>query len=159
MAAINANAKSDSPNAAAGTEAVRPPAIAPWRPKVSGYIGLFLGPVAGALVAAASLRRMGQLRKARETLIYTLILSVAFLVPFILFIPSGAGIKKIILLAVEGAGFSVFPSIVREEYMKWRPLNPDVKLRNDYLSIGWGILGFLIYVAMMALIDTYRLFR
>ena len=156
---MNAKANSDSAGLTAVAGAGRAQTKGPWRPKVSGYIALFLGPVAGALVAAASLRRMGQLRKARETLLYTLILSVAFLVPFILFIPSGAGIKKIILIAVEGAGFSAFPSIVREEYMKWRPLNPDVKLRNDYLSIGWGILGIFIYVAMMALIDTYRLFR
>jgi hypothetical protein len=159
VAAIDAKAKNEGSEVNTATETGRAQSKAPWRPKVSGYIAFFLGPVAGAFVAAASLRRMGESRKARATLLYTLVLCVAFLVPFILLIPPGAGIKKIILLAVEGAGFSVFPSIVREEYAKWRPLNPNVKPRNDYLSIGWGILGLLVYVTMMAVVDAYRLLR
>ena len=131
----------------------------PWRPKVAGYIALLLGPVAGALVAAASFRRMGQPRKARQTLLYTLLLTAAFLIPFLLAIPADAGVKKIILLAVEGAGYSVFPSLVREEYVKWRAANPDTKPRNDYASIGWGIAGLLTYLSMAVLIDVFRLFR
>ena len=87
----------------------------PWRPKFSGYIALFLGPMAGALVAAASFRSMGQPRKAQKTVLYTLLLCLAFLIPFILGIPADVPIKKIILLAVEGAGYSVFPSIIHED--------------------------------------------
>jgi len=128
----------------------------PWRPKVSGYVALILGPMAGALVAAASFRSMGQPRKAQQTVFYTLLLCIAFLIPFLLAIPADAPIKKIILLAVEGAGYSVFPSIVREEYVKWRGSNPDVKPRNDYASIGWGVLGALLYFTMGALIVAFR---
>jgi hypothetical protein len=131
----------------------------PWRPKVSGYVAFLLGPVAGALVAAASFRSMGLPRKARQTVLYTLLLTAMFLIPFLLAIPTNAPIKKFIWLAVEGAGYSVFPSLVREEYVKWRAENPDVKPRNDYTSIGWGIVGLFIYVTMMVLIDAYRLFR
>jgi hypothetical protein len=50
-------------------------------------------------------------------------------------------IKKIILLAVEGAGYSVFPSIIRQDYVEWKTSNPGVKPRNDYSSIGWGVLA------------------
>jgi hypothetical protein len=131
----------------------------PWRPKVAGYVALLLGPMAGALVAAASFRRMGQPRKAWQTIVYTLVFCIAFLVPFLLAIPTDAPIKKIILLAVEGAGFSVFPSVLREEYVKWRRVNPDVKPRNDYTSIGWGILGGFLYLTMASLISTYKLLR
>ena len=90
--------------------AVPPENEIPWRPKTAGYVALFLGPMAGALVAAANFRRMGQKRRAQQTLLYTLLLCIAFLVPFLLAIPAGAPIKKLILFAVEGAGYSVFPS-------------------------------------------------
>jgi hypothetical protein len=61
-----------------------------WRPKVSGYVALLLGPMAGAFVAAASFRNMGQPRKAQQTVFYTLLLCIAFLIPFLLGIPEGA---------------------------------------------------------------------
>jgi MFS family permease len=128
----------------------------PWRPKVSGYVAFILGPVAGALVAAASFRSMGQRRKAQQTVFYTILLCIAFLIPFILGIPAGAPIKKIIGLAVEGAGYSVFPSVLREDYVKWKQTNPGVKPRNDYASIGWGVLGALMYLTMAALIMAFQ---
>lgn len=128
----------------------------PWRPKVAGYVALFLGPIAGAFVAAASLRSMGQPRKAHKTVLYTFLLSVAFLIPFMLAIPDGAPIKKIIVLAVEGAGYSVFPSIIREDYLKWKSSNPEAKPRNDYTSIGWGLLGGLMYLAIAVIIAAFQ---
>jgi hypothetical protein len=128
----------------------------PWRPKVAGYVALILGPIAGALVTAASFRSMGQPRKAHQTVFYTLLLCIAFLIPFILGIPAGAPIKKIIMLAVEGAGYSVFPSIIREDYVKWKASNPGGKPRNDYASVGWGILGALIYLTIAASIAAFR---
>lgn len=128
----------------------------PWRPKVAGYVAVLLGPIAGAFVAAASFRSMGLTRKAQQTVFYTLLLSFAFLVPFILSIPDDAPIKKIIVLAVHGAGYSVFPSIVREDYVKWKASNPGVKPRNDYASVGWGILGAITYVALAVLIAVFR---
>jgi hypothetical protein len=128
----------------------------PWRPKVAGYVALFLGPIAGAFVVAASFRKMGQPQKAQQTVFYTLLLCIAFLIPFLLGIPADAPIKKIILLAVEGAGYSVFPSIIRQDYVKWKASNPGVKPRNDYASIGWGLLGALMYFALATLILAFR---
>lgn len=128
----------------------------PWRPKAAGYAALFLGPLAGALVAATSLRRIGQERKAQQTLLYTLVLCVAFLIPFLLGIPANAPIKKFILLAVEGAGYSVFPSILREDYVKWKATHPGLKPRNDWSATGWGILGALMYIALSVLILSFR---
>ena len=128
----------------------------PWRPKVSGYVALILGPLAGAFVAAASFRSMGQPRKGHQTVFYTLLLCIAFLLPFLLIIPADAPIKKIILLAVEGAGYSVFPSVIRQDYVKWKASNPGVKPRNDYASIGWGVLGALMYFAIVALLLAFR---
>lgn len=128
----------------------------PWRPKVAGYVALILGPIAGALVAAASFRSMGQSRKAHQTMLYTLLFCIAFLVPFLLAIPAGAPINKIIVLAIEGAGYSVFPSIIREDYVKWKASNPGAKPRNDYTSIGWGVLGAIIYITIASLIVSFR---
>ncbi len=137
-------------------EAVLAGSKPPWRPKVSGYVALILGPLAGALVVAASFRSMGQPRKGHQTVFYTLLLCIAFLIPFLLVIPADAPIKKIILLAVEGAGFSVFPSIIRQDYVEWKTSNPGVKPRNDYSSIGWGVLGALMYFAIAILILAFR---
>ncbi len=127
----------------------------PWRPKVAGYVAFLMGPMAGALVVAASFRSMGQPRKAHQTVFYTLLLCIAFLIPFLLGIPADAPIKKIILLAVEGAGYSVFPSIIRQDYVKWKASNPGVKPRNDYASVGWGLLGALMYFAIATLILAF----
>ncbi len=55
---------------------------------------------------------------------------MAFLIPFVPGISEDAPIKKIILLAVQGAGYSVFPSVLREGYLECRAANPDVKQRN-----------------------------
>jgi len=135
----------------------------PWRPKVAGYVAFLLGPMAGALVAAASFRRMGQTRKARQTILYTLFACTVFMSLFLLGLPDKAPIKPIILMAVEGAGFSIFPSIVRGEYVKWKRENPGAKPRNDYASIGWGLLGFFLYVALAGIVGVgetiVRLYR
>jgi hypothetical protein len=128
----------------------------PWRPKVAGYVAFLLGPIAGALVGAASFRRMGQREKAQKTVFYTLVLCIAFLIVFTLGIPPDAPIKKFIQLSVGGAGYSVFPSIVREDYVKWRTANPDAKPRNDWAAIGWGLLGLFIYLAMGSMIALFR---
>ena len=115
MADTNIEGGSQRFEASSAIETVLAGSKPPWRPKVAGYVALILGPIAGALVAAASFRSMGQPRKAHQTLFYTLLLCIAFLIPFVLGIPAGAPIKKIIVLAVEGAGFSIFPSIIRED--------------------------------------------
>ena len=135
-------------------EAVLAGSKPPWRPKVSGYVALLLGPLAGGLVAAASFRSMGQTQKARQTVFYTLVSCTVFLSVFVLAIPEHAPLNRIILLAVGGAGFSIFPSIVREDYVKWKKSNPGVKPRNDYTSIGWGILGAVLFVLLGGLIGA-----
>ena len=112
--------------------------------------------MAGAFVAAVSFRRMGQPQKASKTLFYTLSLCIAFLIPFLLAIPPDAGMKKIIVLALEGAGYRMFPSILREDYVKWKASNPGVSPRNDWAATGWGILGALMFLAIAALILMFR---
>ena len=145
-----------SPSPSSGTpaaiEQVLSPGKPPWRPKVAGYNALLLGPMAGALVAAVSLRRMGKTEKAQRVLVYSALLCLAFLIPFLRGIPPGAPMKKIILIAVEGAGFSVFPSLLREDYTDWRTAHLDIKQRNDYASVGWGLLGLVVYILMGVLI-------
>jgi hypothetical protein len=44
----------------------------PWRPKVAGRIAFFFGPVAGALVVASSLRRMGYQQRAKKVMLLAL---------------------------------------------------------------------------------------
>jgi len=131
----------------------------PWRPKVAGWCALLLGPMAGALVAAASFRRMGQARKAQQTIVYTFVGLVAVLVPLLLVIPADAPIKKLIAIAIEGAGFSVFPSVLREDYVNWKTTHPGTQPRNDYAATGWAVLGLFIYAVLAVTILTFELAR
>ena len=50
---------------------------APWRPKVAGRIAFFFGPVAGALIVVASLRRMGHPQSAKKVLLLALGIAAA----------------------------------------------------------------------------------
>jgi hypothetical protein len=61
----------------------------PWKPKTAGYLALFLRPM-GGVVSAVNFRRMGQARKGQHTLFCTLLLCIAFLIPFLLAIPAEA---------------------------------------------------------------------
>jgi hypothetical protein len=140
-------------------EAVLAGSKPPWRPVVAGWCALLLGPIAGALVAAASFRRMGEGRKAQQTITYTLIAVVAVMVPVLLVLPADAPIKKLIAIAIEGAGFSVFPSVLREDYVKWKAANPGAKPRNDYASMGWALLGLVLYLVILALILMWEVWR
>ena len=126
---------------------------------MAGWCALLLGPMAGSLVAAASFRRMGEGRKAQQTITYTLIAVVAVMVPVLLVLPADAPIKKLIAIAIEGAGFSVFPSVLREDYVKWKAANPGAKPRNDYASMGWALLGLVLYLVILALILMWEVWR
>ncbi len=121
------------------------------------------GADAGALVAAASFRRMGQTRKAQQTILYTLFACTVFMSLFLLGLPDKAPIKPIILLAVEGAGFSIFPSIIRGEYVKWKREVPARKRVTITLRSVGDLLGFFLYVALAGIVGVgetiVRLYR
>jgi hypothetical protein len=40
--------------------------------------------------------------------------------------------------------------------VKWKASNPNVKPRNDYTSVGWGVLGAIIYITIASLIVAFR---
>ena len=113
----------------------------PWRPKVSGYVALFCGPIAGALVAAASFRSMGLPRKAQQTMSYTLLLCIAFLIPLILGIPAGAPIKKLIAVAVEGAGIVCFPPSFEKTTWRGDALTPTLRHATITPRLDGAFLG------------------
>ena len=52
----------------------------PWKPRVSGLIGLFCGPIAAGIVTYINLNRLGQPRKAKRTLGVTLLGSVILVI-------------------------------------------------------------------------------
>jgi hypothetical protein len=125
--------------------------------RLQATLRYFRGPWQAHWSRRPNLRRMGQKQRAQQTLFYTLLLCIAFLVPFLPTIPAGAPIKKLILFAVEGAGYTVFPSLVREDYVKGKAAHPGVKPRSGLSAIGWGVLGLPVYVALAQLILVLRL--
>ena len=124
MADTNIQGESQRIETASAIETVLAGNKPPWRPKVAGYVALILGPIAGALVAAASFRSMGQPRKAHQTMFYTLLLCIALLIPFILAIPAGAPIKKIMVLAIEALDIASFLPSFGKIILSGKPLTP-----------------------------------
>jgi len=72
---------------------------APWRPKVAGRSAFLFGPVAGALVVAISLRRMGYQQNAKKVVLLALGAAAAeaailFFIPGVLSRPVGFGAER-----------------------------------------------------------------
>jgi len=102
---------------------------------------------------------MGQTRKATQTVLYTLAAFLPVLFTLFALIPADAGFKRIIGIAIEGAGFSVFPSVLRKDFLAWKAAHPGVHPRNDYAAAGWGMLGLLLTLVLLFLLSMWDVYR
>jgi hypothetical protein len=118
----------------------------PYRPKVAGKIGLFFGPLAGALVVAVNLRRMGHADKAKRTMLLTFLLAIPACV--ILF-RSPDPFGKFVGLAMEVGCLIIFPPLQESEFVDWQTAHKGVSPSNGWRSIGWGVLGGLLFFALL----------
>jgi len=129
---------------------------APWRPKVAGRIAFFFGPVAGALVVVASLRRMGHPQSAKKVLLLALGMAAAEAV-IIYFIPDA--LSRLVGFGAEIAFLLIFPVFMENEFSEWQGAHPSATPSNGWKAIGWGLVGtavlllifFLMFVGLSAL--------
>ena len=133
----------------------------PWRPKVAGRIAFFFGPVAGAQVAAISLRRMGYREKAGKAL--RLAFAIAAAEGVVLFFLPDA-LTRLVGLIGEIVFLLTFPKLMENEFEDWQGANPDVSPSSGWNAIGWGILGILVFfvvavAAMTVLAIVFGLLR
>ena len=83
----------------------------PWRPKVAGVIAFFFGPIAGALIVASSLRRMGHQDRAKNVMFLALGFSVVegAMLFFIPGAPTGPALRRMstVCSSTSRAGSSI----------------------------------------------------
>jgi FtsH-binding integral membrane protein len=122
---------------------------APWRPKAAGSIAFFFGPVAGALVVAISLRRMGYQQRARKVMF--LALGAAAVEAAILFcIPEV--LARLVGFAAEIAFLLVFPVYMEGAFSEWQATDPSARPSSGWSAIGWGLVGTVVFLLIIFLV-------
>jgi hypothetical protein len=123
--------------------------IAPWRPKAAGRVAFFFGPVAGALVVAISLRRMGYEQIARKVTLLALGVTIAE-VSILLFIPEF--LVRFVALGAHVAFLLIFPVLMEKEFSEWQSTHPNAMPSNGWNAIGWGLVGTVLYFVIAFLV-------
>ena len=127
------------------SEAPKPP----WRPKAAGTIAFFFGPLAGALVVAISLRRMGHQQRAKKVVF--LAVGVSLIEAAIwMFIPDA--VSGLVGIAGEIAFLLVFPVFMEGEFSQWQAAHPDLRPSSGWTAIGWGLLGVVLFLGIALLV-------
>lgn len=131
-------------------ETLKPPTLkAPWRPGVAGCIALFFGPIAGALVVASSLRRMGHQKSARKFLPLALVAAAAECAILAIWIP--LPLNPVVGLGAEIAFLFIFPVFIKKEFHEWQASHPSAVPYPGWKAIGWGLLGAVVFLAIYIL--------
>lgn len=122
---------------------------APWGPKAVGLIALFFGPIAGAWVAAISLRRMGHQRSAGKFVPLALVVAVVECAILAIWIP--LPLNPFVGLGPEFAFLFIFPAFMNKQFGEWQAVHPGAVPSNGWNAIGKGLLGALAFVAIYIL--------
>jgi hypothetical protein len=121
----------------------------PFDPKVAGRIAFFFGPIAGALVSVVSLRRSGHPLRSGKILRWTILVASVMAVALIV-LPDALG--RLFGFAAEITFYSVYPRLQDEEFAQWQNANPGLLPANGWGAIGWGILGVVLFLAVILVI-------
>jgi uncharacterized membrane protein len=149
------------PEFEAGSYSLGPPLPAellkpPFTPKAAARIAFFLGPLAGALVTAISLRRMRHPEKARKGV--TLALLAMVVLALILFFTPEA-LARVVGFGAEAAFYVMFHRFQEREFAEWQAANATSQPSNGWKAIGWGFAGlFLALLIFFALAVVLSLF-
>ena len=129
---------------------------APWRPKVSGVIAFFFGPLAGAMVVASSLRRMAYPERAKKVIL--LALGMALVEGVVLFFVPDA-FARVVALGAEVAFLLFFPVLMEKEFKEWQATHSDSP-SSGWRAIGLGLIGMILLVIVLFLTSMalYALF-
>ena len=119
---------------------------APYRPKVAGKVGFFFGPLGGALIVAVNLRRMGHADKAKRTLVWTFLVAI---LACVILVRTPDPFGKLVGLAIELGCLLIFPPLQESEFGDWQAAHEGVSPSNGWRSIGWGVVGLLMFFALL----------
>jgi len=121
----------------------------PWRPKAAGRIAFFFGPVAGALVVAISLRRMGYEQIAKKVVLLALGVTAAE-VGILLLIPEL--LSRFVAFGAHVVFLFIFPVLIEKEFGEWQATHPNAMPSNGWNAIGWGLIGNVLYFVIAFLV-------
>jgi hypothetical protein len=128
----------------------------PWHPITSGWATVFLLPLAGSLVTAANLVRLGRLDKAVFAAL-TGIASTAIVLALWSQGPAWANRTFLTLLLLSLGDAGLFLYLQRADYRAWAAAHPDSGPISAWVAAIWALLGFMlmivIWVAWAVLLD------
>ena len=134
--------------------AIAPPmpsetAKAPWGPKAVGLISFFFGPIAGALVVATSLRRMGHQQSANKFVPLALVVAAVECAILAIWIP--LALNPFVGLGAEFAFLFIVPAFMKKQFSEWQAAHPSTVPSSGWNATGWGLLGGVIFIAIYIL--------
>lgn len=133
------------------------PAAAPWTPLAATWATLFLGPLAGALVTATNLRRLGRSDKALFAFI-TGLASLALLGAAWASGP-GAGDRGLVAYVLLSAGnIGLYLYLQQPDFAAWVRAHPRDPPTSPWTAASWALVGFaLTMLALLALLTALAL--
>jgi hypothetical protein len=120
---------------------------APWHPLTSGWSTLFLLPLAGALVTAVNLLRLGRADKAAFAAL-TGITSTVIVLGLGSAGPAGANRTFLILLILSLGDTGLFLYLQGADYRAWAADHPDSGPASGWLAAIWALLGFMLMIVL-----------
>ena len=124
------------------------PLAPPWPPLAALWSTIFLGPLAGALVTAANLRRLGRSDKA----LFALLAGIGTLIALSMLWISGLSIgeRGLLAYAVLSVGTSgLFVYLQQPDYRQWRRTHPRDDPAPPATAVPWALIGFALTLALL----------
>jgi hypothetical protein len=124
------------------------PPPAPWPPPAALWSTLFLGPLAGALVTAANLRRLGRNDKAIFALAAGIgaLIALGTLWAFNL-VAGERGLLTYLVLSVGNSG--LFFYLQQADYRLWVRAHPRDDPAPPATAVPWALIGFALTLALL----------
>jgi hypothetical protein len=88
---------------------------------------------------------MGHPEKAKKVVWITLLVAAAF-AALVILIPDAPG--RLLGFALEIAWYFVFPRIQNDEFNQWQAAHPDVLPSSGWKTLGWGFIGFALFLVI-----------
>jgi hypothetical protein len=133
------------------------PVAPPWPPLAASWATLFLGPLAGALVTAANLRRLGRPDKALFAL-FTGLASLGLL-GAVWTSGLGAGDRGLFAYVLLSAGnVGLFLYLQQPDFATWVRTHPRDSPTTPWTAASWALVGFaMTMLGLLALLTILAL--